>query len=94
MKPFEAFLYGILTSPFKKTLVVALTLLAFVFSLLMFPLGLVKAKMLPGKSSDTFSVYIDLPKGSSHIQTTHVAQCVIGLLNKDCLLYTSPSPRD
>ena len=83
MKPFEAFLYGILTSPSKKVLVVALTLLAFVFSLLMFPLGLVKAKMLPGKSSDTFSVYIDLPKGSSHFQTTHVAQCVIDLLNKE-----------
>ena len=83
MKKFENFLYRILSSKFKKTLVISLTILAFFLSLLMFPTKLVLAKMLPGKSDNTFSIYIDTPTGSSIEQTNKVNQCVINFLKKE-----------
>ena len=57
MKKFESFVYNILNSKFKKTMVITLTIIAFFLSLLMFPTKLVLAKMLPGKSDNTFSIY-------------------------------------
>jgi len=42
----------------------------------MLPLELVKAKMLPGKDSDSFSLYVDLPVGSSVNQTKKVTTCI------------------
>ena len=79
----ENFIFSILDSKFKKTLVIILTALAFVLSLMMFPTKMVLAKMLPGKSDNTFSIYIDTPKGSSIIQTKEVSECVIDFLKKE-----------
>jgi multidrug efflux pump subunit AcrB len=39
--------------------------------------------MLPGKSTNTFSVYIDTPSGSSIEQTQKVASCVTDILQKE-----------
>jgi len=83
MKNLESFIYGILDSKFKKTLIILLTILAFFLSLMMFPSKLVLAKMLPGKSDNTFSVYVDTPKGSSIAQTKFVSSCVINFLKKE-----------
>jgi len=83
MKNLESFIYGILDSKFKKTLIIVLTVLAFFLSLMMFPTKLVLAKMLPGKSDNTFSVYVDTPKGSSIAQTKSVSSCVIDFLKKE-----------
>lgn len=83
MKKFESFVYNILNSKFKKTMVITLTIIAFFLSLLMFPTKLVLAKMLPGKSDNTFSIYIDTPSGSSIEQTNRVSQCVIDFLKKE-----------
>ena len=83
MKKFENFVYGILESKKKKTLVIILTILAFFLSLLMFPTKMVLAKMLPGKSDNTFSIYVDTPTGSSIEQTSKVNQCVIEVLQKE-----------
>ena len=83
MKKFENFVYKILNSKFKKTLVISLTILAFFLSLLMFPTKLVLAKMLPGKSDNTFSIYVDTPTGSSIEETNKVNQCVIDFLKKE-----------
>ena len=82
MKGLEKFIYGILGSRKKKLLVIILTAAAFFLSLLMFPSKLVLAKMLPGKSDNTFSVYVDTPTGSSIEQTDRVSQCVIGILKE------------
>jgi len=41
---------------------------------------LVLAKMLPGKSDNTYSIYIDTPTGSSIEQTKTVAECVTNIL--------------
>ena len=84
MSSFAKFVYWILDSKFRKFIVLLLTLLAFVGSIMMLgPVKLVKARMLPGKSDNTYSVYIDTPTGSSKSQTMQVAQCVIGELQNE-----------
>ncbi|WP_373028230.1 efflux RND transporter permease subunit [Sulfurovum sp.] len=83
MKNFEDFIYSILDDASKKKRVILLTAAAFVISLLMFPTKMVLAKMLPGKSDNTFSIYIDTPTGSSIEQTKTVNECVIDFLKKE-----------
>jgi len=83
MTGLEKLIYSILGSKSKKRLVIVITALAFFLSLLMFPSKLVLAKMLPGKSDNTFSVYIDTPTGSSIEQTNKVSQCVIEILKNE-----------
>ncbi|SFV55275.1 Acriflavin resistance protein [hydrothermal vent metagenome] len=83
MKKFEKFIHTILDSKSKKTLVMVLTALAFFGTIMMLPTQIVLAKMLPGKSDNTFSVYVDTPTGSSISQTNQVSQCVIDILEKE-----------
>ena len=83
MNGLESMVYSILDNEIKKTLIIILTAVAFFASLLMFPSKLVLAKMLPGKSDNTFSVYIDTPTGSSIEQTNAVSQCAIDLLKQE-----------
>jgi len=83
MQKFENFIYHILETKFRKTMVIVLTALAFFASLLMFPTKAVLAKMLPGKSDNTFSVYIDTPTGSSIEQTKKITSCVSNILSKE-----------
>lgn len=80
---FENYLLAILNSSSKKKLFLWLTLAAFILSVAMIPTRLVMAKMLPGKNNDTYSVYIDLPSGSSIEQTQRVSQCVTTILQKE-----------
>jgi multidrug efflux pump subunit AcrB len=83
MKGFGKFVYNILDSKLKKFFVILLTILAFAGSVMMLPTKIVKAKMLPGKSDNTFSVYIDTPTGSSKEETFKVAQCVVDYLKSE-----------
>ena len=83
MRGLESFIYAILGDNWKKTLVIILTAVAFFASLLMFPSKLVLAKMLPGKSDNTFSVYVDTPTGSSVEQTKRVSECVLDILKEE-----------
>jgi multidrug efflux pump subunit AcrB len=80
---FEKALYLILESKLKKLSILLLTAIVLVASVLLIPYELVLAKMLPGKNSDTFNIYIDLPNGSSISQTKIVSQCVIDELQKE-----------
>ena len=83
MKKFENFIFWILASKFRKFLVILLTIIAFFASLLMFPSGAVLARMLPGKSAATFSIYVDTPTGSSIEQTKKVTSCISTILRKE-----------
>lgn len=76
----ENFIYQILESKKKSLYVYLITLGLFVLSILTFPTEIVKAKMLPGKDSDTFSVYVDLKDGSSKSQTKEVTSCIANRL--------------
>ncbi len=80
---FEHILLNILQTPSKKRLMLWLTLGGFILAVGMIPTKLVMAKMLPGKNNDTYSVYIDLPSGSSIEQTKHVSECVTTILQKE-----------
>ena len=87
-KKFENFIYNILNSRSKKITVVALVMLSLVGSVMMLPSKLVLARMLPGKSANTFSIYVNTPTGSSIAQTKKVTQCVQEILKKEsgCLI--------
>jgi len=80
---FENFVFDILDKPAKSLLVILLILASLAGSIMMLPTKIVLAKMLPGKSTNTFTVYIDAPKGSSVYQTKNVTQCVANILNKE-----------
>ncbi len=80
---FENFIFDILNNRSKKLTVVIIVLIALVGSILMLPSKLVLAKMLPGKSTNTFTVYIDTPTGSSIEQTKSVSMCVGNILQKE-----------
>lgn len=80
----EKFIYEILQSPKKTLMVYIITLVLFMLSIATFPTEIVKAKMLPSKDSDTFSVYVDLKDGSSVSETKEVTTCISKkLISKD-----------
>ncbi len=83
MKLYERFIYRIISSRFLKFLVIILTLVALGASVMMLPTKVVLAKMLPGKSANTYSIYIDLPTGSSIEETKKVNSCVVDILKKE-----------
>jgi multidrug efflux pump subunit AcrB len=83
MKKFEDLIFWILNSSFRKKMIIVLTIIAFFASLLMFPSGGVLARMLPGKSSTTFSIYVDTPTGSSIEKTRKVTECIIDNLRAE-----------
>ena len=60
-----------------------ITFVLFVLSIVTFPTQIIKAKMLPSKDSDTFSIYVDLKDGSSVSQTKEVTQCIVNNLQKE-----------
>lgn len=76
LKRLKLLVLNILRSPAKKRLILLQTLVAFILTILLIPTNLVEVKMLPGKNNDTFSIYIDLPEGSSIEQTKQVCDCV------------------
>jgi multidrug efflux pump subunit AcrB len=83
---FENFIFFILESKIKKLMVIFLTIAALVGSIMMLPTKIVKAKMLPGKSANTFTIYVDTPTGSSISQTQHVTQCITNFLQQEKII--------
>jgi multidrug efflux pump subunit AcrB len=79
----ESLIYSILQSNKKSYLIYAITTLLFILAVLTFPTKITKAKMLPSKDSDTFSVYVDLKEGSSIEQTKEVTSCIANVLQKN-----------
>ncbi len=83
MKWLENLIYNINGSGFKRMLVIVLTFVALGLSILTLPLELVKARMLPGKSTNTYSIYVDTPTGSSIEETKSVTNCVLDILKSE-----------
>ena len=73
----EKFILNILNSKRKINLIYLITLILFILSILTFPTKIVKAKMLPNKDSDSFSIYLDLKDGSSKYETKEVVDCIV-----------------
>ncbi len=83
MKKLEKFIFEVLNDRSKKLIVILATLGALAASVMMLPTKIVLAKMLPGKSANTFSIYVDTPSGSSIEQTKSVTSCIISILSKE-----------
>ena len=79
----EKLIYDILQSRKKSFLVYLITFILFVLSIATFPTQIIKAKMLPSKDSDTFSIYVDLKDGSNINQTKEVTSCIASNLQKN-----------
>ncbi len=83
MKIFENFIYSILSSRRKKTIVFFLIFISLICSIMMIPTKMVFVKMLPGKSANTYSIYVTTPTGSSVSQTKKVTRCISNILTKE-----------
>ena len=79
----EKLIYSILESSKKSNFVYLIILILFILSIATFPTQIIKAKMLPSKDSDTFSIYVDLKDGSSIKQTKEVTSCIASNLQKN-----------
>ena len=64
-------------------MVIVIIVLALMGSVMMLPTKLVLAKMLPGKSANTFSIYVDTATDSSLAETKRVTNCVVNYLKKE-----------
>ena len=79
----EALIYSILGSKEKKKKVVLYISIAFILAVMMIPTKIVLAKMLPGKSANTFSIYVDTATNSSIKETEKVTSCVLSYFKKE-----------
>lgn len=80
---FEERIYNIASSKAKHKKVGFIVLGLLIFSVMMIPTKLVLAKMLPGKSANTFSIYVDTATNSTISQTKEVVECVVNNLKKE-----------
>ena len=83
LKKLKLLTLRLLRSQAQKRLLLLWTFLIFILSVALIPTGLVEVKMLPGKNNDTFSIYIDLPEGSSIEQTKKVCNCVANYIRPE-----------
>ena len=79
----EETIYNIVTSKAKQRRVGFIVLGFLLFSLAMIPTKIVLAKMLPGKSANTYSIYVDTATNSTVNQTKEVAECVTHEMRKE-----------
>lgn len=72
----EKFVYNIISKARNKWIVTFIVILSMVGAILMIPSKLVLAKMLPGKSANTFTIYIDTATNASIEETQRVTTCI------------------
>jgi multidrug efflux pump subunit AcrB len=70
-------IYHMLGSKQKRLKVILYIAISFVIAIGMLPTEIVKAKMLPSKSANTYSIYIDTATNSSINQTKGVTNCIV-----------------
>lgn len=83
MKKIEDFTFGVLEDRKKQRLVLLGTLVIFILSVMLIPTEIVLAKMLPGKNSNTFTIYLDMPENTSVYKTKEVAQCIVDTVKRE-----------
>ncbi|WP_297484623.1 efflux RND transporter permease subunit [Sulfurimonas sp.] len=76
-------IYKIISSKRKQRMVGFIVLFSLIVSVGMIPTKLVLAKMLPGKSANTFSIYVDTATNSTVRETKDVLNCVSDILKKE-----------
>ena len=79
----EEKIYAILNSKKKRRRVVYYIMGALMVAVMMIPTKIVLAKMLPGKSANTFSIYVDTATNSSLSQTKQVTDCIASYMHDE-----------
>lgn len=79
----EKIVYEIASSKKKQRRVGFIVLGFLILSVMMIPTKIVLAKMLPGKSANTFSIYVDTATNSTIEQTKEVVECVSSVMRKE-----------
>jgi len=74
---------NILSSKRNKWIVTMIVIGSMAGAVLMIPTKLVLAKMLPGKSANTFTIYVDTATDASIKETKSVTTCIVDYLKKE-----------
>jgi len=83
MPNMEDVVYNIVSSKKKQRTVGFIVLFFLLFAVAMIPTKIVLAKMLPGKSANTFSIYVDTATNSTIKQTREVVECVANIMRQE-----------
>jgi multidrug efflux pump subunit AcrB len=79
----EKLVYSIISSKLNKIIVVSIVLFSLIASIMMLPSKLVLARMLPAKSANTFTIYVDTATNASIKETRSVTDCIVNTLSKE-----------
>ena len=79
----ENFVYNIISKVRNKWIVTIIVILAMIGAIMMLPTELVKAKMLPGKSANTYTIYVDTATNASIEETKRVTTCVVNYMKHE-----------
>ncbi len=76
----ESIVYKIISSRRNKFIVILMVILSMIGAVYMIPSKLILARMLPGKSANTFTVYVDTKTDASIKETKSVTSCIVNTL--------------
>jgi len=79
----ENFVYTIISNARNRWLITSLVMASMVGVIMMLPSKLVKVKMLPGKSTNTYTIYIDTATNASIEETQRVTTCVVNYMKHE-----------
>ena len=79
----ENLLYNIISSAKNRWLITLMVMAFMIGTIMMLPSKLVKAKMLPGKSENTYTIYIDTATNASIEETQRVTTCVVNYMKHE-----------
>jgi len=79
----EKIVYRIISTSRNKWFITGIVILAMMGAVMMIPGKLVLAKMLPGKSANTFTIYVDTATDASIKETKAVTTCIVDFLKRE-----------
>lgn len=79
----EKLVYKIISSKRNKWIVTLIVIFSMAAAVMMIPTKLVLARMLPGKSANTMTVYVDTATNASIKETESVTTCIVNYLKKE-----------
>ena len=82
----EGIVYKIINSKMNKLIVILIVIFSMIGAVYMIPSKLILARMLPGKSANTFTIYVDTMTNASIKETKSVTSCIVNTLKMEKML--------
>lgn len=79
----EKFIYNLIAKKRNQWIVMLLVLFTLIGAIMMLPSKMVKAKMLPNKATNTFTIYVDTATNASIKETKEVTTCIVNYLKHE-----------